>query len=176
MEYNGTMVEPSGGVDLKEEIAKLKEAGVRIHPDVWDVMYLYLADYLSVINLCCASYLTRHEPISVKDGQKLQVYHQKSADIIHLILFPEKISLEDHQLMKIQAHAKSMGSGLRNLISHFVNNSLHLMGFILDDALDPAAPGPVNLEYTKKIYQMTSDIIVVLEEIRRELQEKDVGF
>jgi len=165
-----------GGTDLKLNVAAYKKLGIKINPLVWDVLYLYLADYLSVINLCCGDYLKIQQPVCAKGVEKLQKYHQKSSHIVEAILFPDRIKDVEPQLLKIKEEARKLDSKLKSDISHYVNNALHKMGFIIMDAADSKFPSPISIEHTQKIYDISSQIITVLEYIRIELQEQNVGF
>ena len=91
-----------GGVNFKEKLAELKGKGVRIHPLVWDIMYLYLADHLSVINLLCGFYIKRKMSISVVDGKKIRDYNRKASRIIYVVLHPDKIQDDELELLKIK--------------------------------------------------------------------------
>lgn len=166
----------SGGINLDEGIEKLKKAGVKIHPFIWDTMYFYLADYLSVINLCCYGYLKRNEPVSIDDGKKLLNYATKAHDILDKLLHPDKIMEGNERLNKIKRENITVDHGAGELISHFVYNKLHAICFIIGDSIDPADPQPISIDSTKKIYEYSSSTILVLETLRKGLQEKETGF
>ena len=166
----------SGGINLDEELEKFKKAGIKIHPFIWDTLYLYLADYLSVINLCCYGYIKKNEPISVNDGKKMLHYATKANDILDKLLHPNKITDGNERLDKIKRENIIIDPGVRELISHFVYNKLHAICFIISDRIDPIAPQPISIESTNKIHDYSSFIILVLEMLRKGLQEKEVGF
>ncbi len=166
----------AGGINLDEEIEKCKKAGMKVHPFIWDTMYLYLADYLSVINLCCYGYLKKNEPVSIDDGKKMLNYATKAHDIIDMLLHPDKITEGNERLDKIKRENIIIDRDVRELISHFVYNNLHAICFIIGDSIDPIAPHPISIDSTKKIYDNSSLIILVLEMLRKGLQEKDIGF
>jgi len=162
-----------GGVNFKDKLAELKAKGAKIHPLVWDIMYLYLADYLSVINLVCGFYIKKNMSISVNDGKKIQSHNRKASHIIDVIINPDKIQENEIELLKIKEEASKLGPDLRNFLGHYVRNRLHNMGFILDDSIDPIDPNPVSIERAKKIYDDSSQIISILEGMRKELQGID---
>ena len=165
-----------GGVDLKAKVAAYKQEGVKINSLIWDVLYLYLSDDLSVINMDCRGYLKKNEPVSINDVKKLQHYNRKASRILEGTLFPLKNKEYDNQFANVREEAKKLHPGLRDDLSHFVNNAVHKMGFIIDDSADPKFPSTISIENTQRIYDISSQIIAVLEYIRAELQEQRVGF
>lgn len=174
MDNNGlSEVVNHGGVNFKEKLAEFQKQGVKIHPLVWDIIYLYLSDYLSVINLLCGYYIKRNMSISVVDAKKIQICNRKANHIIDVVINPDKIEPDEIELLKIKEEASKLGPGMRNFLGHYVRNRLHSMGFILDDSIDPVDPNPVSIERAKKIYDDSDQIISVLEGIRKELQGID---
>lgn len=165
-----------GGVNLKEKVYSYKQAGIKINPRVWDVLYLYLADDLSVINLYCRNCLKRNEPVSIENVKKLSHYNHRAMLILEETLFPLKNKEYDDKFASIRELAMKLDPSLRDDLSHFVNNAVHMMGYIIDDSADPKFPSTLSVESTQRVYDISSQIIAVLEYFRAELQEQKVVF
>ena len=165
-----------GGQNFSDKLAAFKSAGVKIHPLLWDIMYLYLSDHLSVINLLTGYYIKKNEPVLYEDGLKIQAYNRKANILVDKIINPAKIQDNEHEMLKIKDEALKLSPEMRNFLGHWVNNRLHAMGFNIDSHIDPKFPEPISIEHTVRIYDDSSQIIGVLEHIRAELQDQRVGF
>lgn len=162
-----------GGINFKDKLAELKTKGFRIYPSVWDILYLYLADYLSVINLLCGYYLKRNMAVSVVDCEKIRDYNRKASHIIDVIIYPDKIQDDEIELLDLKNEAPRMEKELKNFLDHYLKNRLNAIGMIIEYTIDKVDPNPLPVEHTKKIYNDSSQIISILEGIRRELQGID---
>lgn len=176
MDNNLPEVTNHGGVNFKDQLAAFKKAGLKIHASIWSTLYLYLADYLSVINITCDYYLNENAEMSIEDGRKIQTYNRKASLVVEKILYPAKIQDDEGLWLKIKDEALRLDPSLKNFLSHFVGNRLHAMGFVIDSHISDEDASPISIEHVKMIYQASSQIISVFEAVRKELQGKDMGF
>lgn len=159
----------------EELYARIKDENITIHPLVWDTLYLYLGDYISVINFIAGLYVAKNEPVAIEDSRKILAYTMKITEIVDKLLHHEKIGNENERLEKIKNRRMLMHPVVLELVKHYVGNDVSRINFIVSDYLDPIDPKPILIEHAKKILDSSLSMSAFLDKFRKATQ-KDVGF
>jgi hypothetical protein len=147
----------------KELFERIKTERITVEPGIWDLIYHHVGDDITAINLLCAYYLSRKEPIPVKEAEKILVYTRHIRDIVRKVTmsssqefpFPEfKDNIPLHPI-------------IRDMFTHYIGNDVHSINFIVCDTIDPVEPKPLSEEIVRKILSRTGSIKEFMERLRQ---------
>jgi acyl carrier protein len=148
----------------KELYARIKNEKITITPEIWDLLYSYVGDDLSAINLLCQYYLTGRQPIPVSDAKKILHYTRHVKDIVNKITLTTKGDFSFPEF----AEGIPLEPVLREMLTHYIGNDIYMINLIVGDAVDPAAPAPLSPENTLKVVEHCQSIKAFLEKLRKE--------
>jgi acyl carrier protein len=144
--------------------ARIKNEKITITAEIWDLLYSYLGDDLSAINLLCQYYLVSKQAIPVTDAKKILNYTRHIKDIINKITLTAKGEFAFPEF----AQGMPLDPVLREMLTHYIGNDAYMINLIVGDAVDPAAPTSLSPENTQKIVGHCQSIKVFLEKLRKE--------
>ena len=147
-----------------EFYARIKNEKMTIAPEIWDLLYNYIGDDLSAINLLCQYYLHGNQAIPVADANKILLYTRHIKDIINKITLATKTDFAFPEF----AQGIPLDPVLREMLTHYIGNDIYMINLIVGDAVDPLAPGPLSLENTAKIIGHCRSIKIFMERLRKE--------
>jgi acyl carrier protein len=147
-----------------ELYARIKNEGIGISPEIWDLLYSRLGDDLSAINLLCQYYLVEKQPIPVSDAKKILLYTRHIKDIINKITRTAKTEFDFPEF----AEGIPLDPIIREMLTHYIGNDIYTINLIVGDAVDPAAPQPLSLKNTAKITEHCQSIKLFVDRLRNE--------
>ncbi len=145
---------------------KIKDEKILIPPFIWDAMYNFLGDYVSYINLQVSYYIEQNKPIPVEESVKILDYVMRSMDIVHKIIYPQRITDKDIRLQKIKNEAVILDPLIREFYTHYLGNDLHIMGMCIQFYLDPKGAQPIPVADARKILDATLSMRKFLDRLR----------
>jgi hypothetical protein len=145
---------------------KIKDDGITVPFFVWDAMYNLLGDNVSYINFQAAYYIDQDRPISISDARKMLDYTMLSMDIVHKIIYPERINDNDMRLQKVKAQGVVLPALIKEFYTHYLGNDLHIISMCLQFYLDEIGPQPVPVKDALKILEATRSIHKFLDRLR----------
>ena len=147
----------------KELYARIEKEKITITPEIWDLLYSYVGDDLSAINLLCQYYLVSKQAIPVSDAKKIMHYTRHIKDIINKITLTTKGDFAFPEF----AEGIPLNPVLREMLTHYIGNDIYMINLIVGDAIDPVEPGSVSPEHTLKIVGHCQSIKEFLERLRK---------
>lgn len=133
---------------------RILEEKILVPDSVWDEMYSYLGDYISVINLILSYYIDRREAVAVADARKILDYTRLIKEVVRRILGGgESATPRLHPIV-------------RDLFTHYVGNDIHIINLCVSYYLDPLDERPVALEDAQKILPCTLSVRGFLDRLR----------
>ena len=147
---------------------KIRKEGIAIHPLVWDTMYHYLGDYISVINGIATYYIEKNEPIALEDARKILNYTLKIKMTVDKILNPEKIHGDGQYLERIKGGDMKLHPVVKEFFTHYIGNDTHVINLCVSFYLDPLDEQPVALDDARKILNYTLSMRRFLDRLREE--------
>ncbi len=145
---------------------RIKREQIHIHPLIWDVMYHYLGDYISVINLIASFYIEQNVPMPLRDARMILAFTHRIKDVVDKILHPTTILEEDGQLDKIKGKNISLHPIIKEFFTHYISNDTYGINLCVSFYLDPLDEQPILVEDVKKILEYTSSMREFLERLR----------
>jgi len=147
----------------KEIYEQIKSEGITVDSGIWDLIYHHVGDDITAINLLCAYYLSRKEPIPVKEAEKILVYTRDIRDII------KKITMSSSQDFPFPEFKNNIPLNpiIRDMFTHYIGNDVHSINFIVCDTIDPIEPKPLSEEIVHKILSRTGSIKEFMERLRQ---------
>ncbi len=145
---------------------RIKEEKIHIHPLIWDVMYHYLGDYISVINLVSSFYIEKNAPMSIRDARMILAFTHRIKNVVDKILHPSTILEEDTQLDKIKNKNISLHPIIKEFFTHYISNDTYGINLCVSFYLDPLDEQPIPVEDVKKILGYTTSMREFLERLR----------
>jgi len=147
-----------------ELYARIKKEKITITPEIWDLLYNYIGDDLSAINLLCQYYLAGNLPVPVSDAKKILLYTRHIKDIINKITLTAKGDFAFPEF----AEGIPLDPVLREMLTHYIGNDIYMINLIVGDAVDPIAPGPLSPENSTKIIYHCRSIKIFMYKLRKE--------
>lgn len=149
----------------QEIYQRIKEEKIEVDPTLWDVMYHYLGDYVSSINLLAADSVETNQPIALEDAKKMLDYAMKASQIVSKLTRPKKIQDNDEaNLIKIRDTGITLHHDIQELFDHYIPNDLNIMTMCLGYYLEDSNLIPLN--DVQKILTCTKNIIGFLDKLR----------
>lgn len=145
---------------------QIREERISVHPFVWDVMYHYLGDYISAINLIVSFALEKNEPVTLDDARRILDYTRLIKDAVDKVLHPEKISNDGALLEKIRRGDCQLHPVIKEFFTHYVGNDTHMINLCVSFYLDPIDEQPIPLEDAQKILSYTLSMRDFLNKLR----------
>ena len=150
----------------KELYDKIKQDGITIDPFIWDTMYHYLGDYISVINAVATLYIERNQIIPIHDARKILAYTLRIKGVVDKIIQPETIGHESERFEKIKNDRMTLHPIVKEFFMHYIGNDTHIINFCVSYYLDPLDEQPVPLEDAKRILSHTISMRQFLDKLR----------
>jgi acyl carrier protein len=147
-----------------EFYARIENEKMTISVEIWDLLYNYIGDDLSAINLLCQYHLAGNQAIPIADAKKILLYTRHIKDIINKITLTAKTDFAFPEF----AQGIPLDPALREMLTHYIGNDIYMINLIVGDAVDPVAPGPLSLENTGKIIGHCRSIKVFMDRLRKE--------
>ena len=145
---------------------KIRNEKITIPPFVWDAMYNFLGDYVSVINLLASYYVHQNQPIAIADARKILEYTRRSMDAVRKIIHPENITEDDARYQKVKTEAVVLHPLIREFYTHYLGNDMHIINMCVSFYLDPRGEEPVPVPDARKILNCTLSIHKFLDRLR----------
>lgn len=145
---------------------QIKSKGINVHPLIWDAMYHYLGDYISVINGISSYYIEKKEPIPLVDAQRILDYTRKIKDTVDKILHPELMENENPHFEEIKNHNMQLDPIIKEFFMHYIGNDTHMINFCVSYYLDPMGPEPIPVADAKKILNHALSMGLFLDKLR----------
>ena len=145
---------------------KIKDEKITIPPFVWDAMYNFLGDYVSVINFLVSYYVHQNKPVAIADARKILEYTRRSMDVIRKIIHPEKITQDDVRLQKVKIEAVALHPLIREFYTHYLGNDMHIINMCVSSYLDPRGEEPIPVPDARKIIDCTLSMHKFLDRLR----------
>ena len=147
--------------------AKIKDEGMTVPVFVWDAIYNSLGDHVTFINFEASYYIDQSLPIPVKEAKKMLDHVMLSMDTVHKIIYPQRIAPGDTKLQKIKDEAVLLPGLIKEFLTHYLGNDLHIIGLCLQFYLDATDPQDVLINDAIKIQEATRSICKFLERLRQ---------
>ncbi|MFH1338317.1 MAG: hypothetical protein ABIH40_00495 [Candidatus Omnitrophota bacterium] len=147
----------------KELFEQIKTERITVEPGIWDLLYHCIGDDITAINLLCAYYLCRKEPVPVLEAKKILVYTRDIRDIIRKITMN---SSQDFPFPKFKDNIP-LHPVIKDMFTHYIGNDVHSINFIVCDTIDPVEPNPVSSEIIQKVLSRTHSIKEFMERLRQ---------
>jgi len=111
----------------KEIYEQIECQKITIEPGIWDLIYHHLGDDITAINLLCAYYLSRKEPMPIKEAEKILVYTRNIRDII------KKITLSSPQDFPFPQFKENipLHPVIKDMFTHYIGNDVVAINFIV---------------------------------------------
>ncbi len=144
---------------------RIKEEKIEVDPTLWDVMYHYLGDYVSSINLLAADSIETNQPIPSEDAKKMLDYAMKASRIVTKLTRPQKIQDDDEaNLIKIRDKKITLHRDIQELFDHYIPNDLNIITMCVGYHLEDSNLIPLN--DVQNILSCTKNIIHFLDKLR----------
>ena len=153
-------------VNEQELYGQIKNDGISVHPFIWDTMYHYLGDYISVINAIATYYLEKNEPIALEDARKILEYTRKIKTAVDKILHPQTIQNENPHFEKIKNDHLTLHPIIKEFFMHYIGNDTHIINLCVSFYLDPLGEQPVPVKDAQKILSHTLSMRQFLDKLR----------
>ena len=140
---------------------RIRDERITIPSVVWEEMYYYLGDYISVINLVLSYYIDRNDPIPVEAANKILEYTRRIKEVMMRILHPEE-----------NGEGPSLHPLVRDLFTHYMGNDVHIINLCMSFYLDPRDEKPVALKDAKKVLSCTMTMHQFLDRLREATSER----
>ena len=134
---------------------RIRDERILIPEHVWEEMYYYMGDYISVINLILSYYIDRNEAVPVVDARRILEYTHRIKEAMIRILHPEKTG-----------EGPSLHPIVRDLFTHYMGNDVHIINLCVSFYLDPLDEKPVDFEDAKKVLPCTITMHQFLDRLR----------
>ena len=139
----------------QEFYEQIKKEKITVHPVIWDTMYHYLGDYISVINSIATYYIEKNESISLDDAQKILEYTAKIGAAVDKVLYPQKIQNEGQYWDKVKAAHITLHPIIREFFMHYIGNDTHVINLCVSFYLDPIDRQPIPVKDAERILRHT---------------------
>ena len=142
---------------------QIKNEGIAIKPDIWDLIYHRLGDDISAINLLCQYYLFSKECIPVAEAEKILTYTRDIKDVVNKLT---AVSKENSPFPQFKNNIP-LHPIIREMFTHYVGNDTYAINLMVQDSLDPLDPRPIPPEITQKIIGRTRTTAEFIEKLRQ---------
>jgi len=145
----------------KELYERIKNENITINPQIWDLLYHRIGDDLTAINLLCHAYLNSGQDIPIKEAHKILQYCRHIKDIVNQLTVVSKDDLTFPEFQDAPLHPI-----IREMLTHYIGNDIHMINFMVQDAIDPLESHPVPQEITHRILVHAKSIKEFMERLR----------
>lgn len=145
---------------------QIRTEQIKVDPLIWDLIYRYLGEYVSEIELTAFYFEKIQEPIAIEQARKILEWTNKIREIVFKILHLETVkdSMDLEKLKNIQPQLHKV---INELFGHYVGNDVSTIHMIVADSLSPfGQEQPVPIEFTQKIINHTRSIHRFLDKLR----------
>jgi hypothetical protein len=155
----------------KELYEQIKNEGITIKPEIWNLIYHRLGNDITAINLLCQYYFTNKEEVPILEAKKILIYTQDIKLIINSIISITKENFPFPELSNnIPLHPI-----IREMFTHYIGNDVYVINLIVQDSIDPIDPHLLSSEITQKILNRTRTIKEFMERLREATYDKTSG-
>ena len=149
----------------KELYQRIKTEQIKVDPVIWDMIYRYLGEYVTEIELAAFYFEKNQEPIPIKEAGKILEWTEKIRDIVSKILHSETVegNMDFEKLKSVQPKLHKV---INELFGHYVGNDVFSINMIVAESLFPGQEQPVPVEFTEKIINHTRSIRRFLDKLR----------
>jgi len=147
---------------LYEQIEKEK---ITVHNLVWKILYGYIGDNLSLINLIITYYVEIDKPIPLKDARKILDCTQQMKNIFSKVIHPETIE-EGDNLIDFKEENMFLHSVIKKFFNNYMGNDLCAINFCVGYFLDPLVEKPIPISDAKKILAYVKCMCDLMERLR----------
>jgi hypothetical protein len=147
----------------KEVYEQIENEKITIDSGIWNLLYHHLGDDITAINLLCQYYLSKKEPMPVKEAEKVLVYTRDIRDIIKKITMA---TAQDFPFPEFKENIP-LHSLIRDMFTHYIGNDVQAINFMVCDTIDPIEPRPLSWEIIQKILNRTRAIKEFMERLRQ---------
>jgi hypothetical protein len=154
--------------------AKIKEENIKVHPYIWDMIYLYLGDEISAVTQIVFTSCHYQELLPVEDAKKILNHTKTIKIVLGQILHPEKIRDGHRDFQKIKNEDMTLDPVVNELFTHYIGNDVNAINMILGFYLDPKDEQPCPVDHAKKIFDKTQTMTQFLNKLREATHQEAV--
>jgi len=167
-------------VNEQELFDKIANESIRVHPLIWDLMYLHIGEYLSVIDMTAYNFQKKRMDVPVVYVRRILDCALKSNKIVWAILHADKATnleehLKDFQYVKnsadyvktLKPEELTLHPVIHELFTHYVSNDLNIINMISYYYLDSQDEKPMENEKIHRILTSVESMRIFLEKLKQ---------
>lgn len=157
----------------EEEIfARIKEEKISVHPLIWQAIYQYVGDSISVINLIITNFVDYNEPIPVDDSRNILKHTGDIKAVFDKIVHTEKIVEREGIFKVIKDKNVTLDPLIKELFAHYIANDNCAINFCVSFYLDPGYEEEIPLKEAKKMLVHAKSMSDFLDKLREHTVEE----
>jgi len=146
---------------------QLKQEKITLHPQVWDIIYSFVGDNVTAINLIISYYISINEEVPITEARKIMAHASCLKGVFLKIIHPEMIEISDKELSGLANNEITVPHIIKELFNHYIANDIQAIMSITYLSLDPLYECNLPIEDGEKILEHTSGIVHFMEKLRK---------
>ncbi len=118
---------------------QIEREHIQVEPVLWNVIYQYIGDPITVINFLVHSYTDSGETLPKEDARKILDYTRRMLEVMEKLDHPESISdtEKDPLFREIKLKDLKLDEITDHLFRNYVRNDIYIINLIVGDYIDP---------------------------------------
>lgn len=123
----------------EELFKKIESEHIQVPEALWNVIYQYIGDPLTVINMLVRFYTDDGKALPKEEARQILDYTRRMVKVLEKLDNPESISDDekDHLFREIKEKNLKLHPIIDHLLRNYVRNDLHMINLIVTDYVDP---------------------------------------
>ncbi len=142
---------------------RIKNENIGISSDIWNLLYNYVGDNVTAINLLCQYYSNANESIPVQETRKIITYTRHIKDIVNKVTM---VSQEGFPFPEF-SNDIPLHPVIRDMVTHYIGNDVYMINLIAGNSIDSSNAVPLSLEDTRHILDHTRSIKDFMDKLRK---------
>jgi hypothetical protein len=115
----------------KELYQTIKNEHVAIDPLIWEAIYSYIGDCVTVVNFIAFYYLTVKQSISYEDAEKITECTKRIETTMKAIARPELNNSNDKILKEIRDKQIVLHPAVKELFTHYIGTDVYVINLAI---------------------------------------------
>lgn len=123
----------------EEFFRKIEQEHIQVPEVLWNVIYQYIGDPITVINMLVRFYTDDGQMLPKEDAKQILDYTKRMLEIMEKLYHPENISGDekDPLFKEIKAKNLKLDPATDHLFRNYVRNDIYMINLIVGDYVDP---------------------------------------
>jgi hypothetical protein len=153
----------------EELFAQIAREHIYVNPVLWTIIYQYLGDCISVINVLVRYYIDSNLAVPKKEAERILIYTNRMIEIIQKLTDHNLIKADepDPLLQRVKKENLKFDPITDELFGNYVRNDIYMITLIITDYLDPLdTREAISIEHAGKILEYTRSTMRFMDRLR----------